>query len=174
MSPVCHGIVTGWVLHITMGIGVIPEGVDLREVPVDLVDWVGTERLIHHVLEAVQGGVMPGIEVQYVAGGERYPYPMILTLLVYAYARGAFESSEIESRCLSEADFRYGATPGCPGPQVLRMFRRRERSQVRSALVRLFQGLVGSLGDPWAIDPDAEAVRRLEAAVAADNLALDY
>lgn len=157
-----------------MGTGVIPEGVDRREVPVDLVDWVGTERLIQHVLEAVQGGVMPGIEVQYVAGGERYPYPMILTLLVYAYARGAFESAEIESRCLSEADFRYLATPGCPCPQVLRMFRRRERSQVRSAVARLFQGLARSLGDPCRMDADAEAARRLEAAVAADNLALDY
>ncbi len=154
--------------------GVMPEGVDRREIPVDLVDWVGTERLIHHVLEAVQGGVMPGIEVQYVAGGERYPCPMILTLLVYAYARGTYESSEIESRCLSETDFQYLATPGCPGPQVLRMFRRRERSQVRAALARLFQGLGGSLGDPWAIDAEDEALRRLEAAVAADNLALDY
>lgn len=150
------------------------QGVDGQEVPLDLIDWVGVERIVHHVLEAVQGGVTPGIEVQYVAGGERYPYPMILTLLVYAYARGTFESSEIESRCLSEADFRYLATPGCPGPQVLRMFRRREWSQVRSALARLFQGLAGSLRDPWAIDADAEAVRRLEAAVAADNLALDY
>ncbi len=157
-----------------MGTGVIPEVLDRRELPVDLVDWVGTERLIHHALEAAQGGVMPGIEVQYVAGGERYPYPMILTLLIYAYARGTYESSEIESRCLSETDFQYLATPGCPGPQVLRMFRRRERSQVRSALARLFQGLVRSLGDPCTIDADAEAVRRLEAAVAADNLALDY
>ncbi len=148
--------------------------VDRRELPVDLADWVGTERLIHHALEAVQGGMMPGIEVQCIAGGERYPYPMILTLLVYAYARGTYESSEIESRCLSETDFQYLATPGCPGPQVLRMFRRRERSQVRSALARLFRGLFRSLGDRWAIDADDEAVRRLDAAVAADNLALDY
>ena len=65
-----------------MGIGVIPEGLDRRDVPVDLVDWVGGDRLIHDVLEAVQGEATSGLEVQYVAGGERYRFQMILTLLV--------------------------------------------------------------------------------------------
>jgi|LauGreDrversion4_2_1035121.scaffolds.fasta_scaffold242207_2 hypothetical protein len=157
-----------------MGIGVIPEGLARRDVPVDLVDWVGGDRLIHEVLEAVQGEATSVLEVQYVAGGERYRFQMILTLLVYAYARGVFDSSEIESRCLTEEDFRYLATPNCPGPQILRMFRRRERSQVQSALGRLFQAIHQRLGDSGAIDADAEAARRLEAAIAADNLALDY
>ena len=157
-----------------MGIGVIPEGLDRRDVPVDLVDWVGGDRLIHDVLEAVQGEATSGLEVQYVAGGERYRFQMILTLLVYAYARGVFESSEIESRCLSDKDFRYLATPDCPPPQVLRMFRRRERTQVRSALARLFQAISQRLGGSSVVDGESEASRRLDAAIAADNLALDY
>ena len=157
-----------------MGIGVIPEGVDRRDFPVDLVDWVGADHLIHDVLEAVQGETTSALEVQYVAGGDRYRFQMILTLLVYAYARGVFDSSEIESRCLSEADFRYLATPDCPGAGVLRMFRRREKSQVRSALSRLFQTVAQRLGVLGGVDAEAEATRRLEAAIAADNLALDY
>ena len=157
-----------------MGIGVIPEGVGRGEVPVDLVDWLGSERLIHDALEAVQGESRPGLEVQYVVGGERYGFQMLLTLLVYAYARGVFESSEIEARCLSDADFRYVATPDCPPPQVLRMFRRRERNQVRSALARLFGNISQRLGAVGSIDGVAEAARRLDAAIAADNLALDY
>ena len=157
-----------------MGMGVIPEGVDRRDVPVDLVDWVGVDRLIHDVLEAVQGEATSVLEVQYVTGGERYRFQMILTLLVYAYARGVFDASEIESRCLSEEDFRYLATPDCPGAGVLRMFRRREKSQVRSALVRLFQSVSQRLGVLGGVDAEVEVSRRLEAAIAADNLALDY
>jgi hypothetical protein len=41
-------------------------------------------------------------------------------------------------------------------------------------LGRLFQAIHQRLGDSGAIDADAEAARRLEAAIAADNLALDY
>lgn len=157
-----------------MGIGVIPEGFDLREIPVDLVDWVGADRLIHETFEAVQGGAPSVLEVQYVAGGERYRFQMILTLLVYAYARGVFDASEIESKCLSEGDFRYLATPDCPGAGVLRMFRRREKSHVRSSLARLFQSVTQRLDVPVGVDVEEEASRRLEAAIAADNLALDY
>lgn len=142
--------------------------------PMDLAEWTGTDRLIHEVLGAVQGEAAPGLEVPYVAGGQQYRSQMILTLLVYAYARGVFDSSEIESRCLSEEDFRYLATPDCPGPQVLRTFRRRERSLVRSALSRLFRAITQRLGARGEIDTEAEALHRLEAAIAADNLALDY
>ena len=157
-----------------MGVAVIHHEVGHGELPMDLAEWTGTDRLIREVLGAVQGEATPGIEVQYVAGGEHYRSQMILTLLVYAYARGVFDSSEIESMCLSEADFRYLATPDCPGPQILRTFRRRERRQVRSALARLFRAITQRLGDPGAIDAEAEALRRLESAIAADNLALDY
>jgi len=54
------------------------------------------------------------------------------------------------------------------------MFRRREKSQVRSALARLFQSVSQRLGVLGGVDAEVEASRRLEAAIAADNLALDY
>ena len=157
-----------------MGKGLITEELVHGEVPLDLAEWTGTDRLIREVLEAVQGEPMPRFEVQYVAGGERYRFEMILTLLVYAYARGVLESSEIESRCLSEQDFRYLASPNCPDSSVLRMFRRRERIHVSSALSRLIRTLLRGPRAAEGIDVDAEVGRRLEGAIAADNLALDY
>ena len=156
-----------------MGDGLLSEKVGHGDAPLDLAEWTGTDRLIREVLEAVHGESMPGFEVQYVAGGERYRFEMILTLLVYAYARGVLDSSEIESRCLSEEDFRYLASPNCPDSVVLRTFRRRERIHVSSALSRLLRKLLRGPEAAEGIDVDAEVGLRLEGAVAADNLALD-
>lgn len=152
----------------------IPEPSRNAAVPADLAEWVGAVRLTHLALEAVQTVDAPLAEFRAGPLHESHGFRMLLTLLTYAYARGVFGSEDIQERTQTDFDFRYLATAEVPDALTLRRFRRLEWRRLEKALAHVLGGATGShAGDAW-FDPKAEAERRLETAVAADSLALDY
>jgi len=142
-------------------------------IPSDLAEWVGAVRLTHLALEAVQSLPTPLTEFRAGQGGPGHSFRMLLTLLTYAYARGVSGSEEIQERTRTDLDLRYLATSEFPEASTLRYFRRREWPRLQSALAHLLRSAVGvEAADVW-FDADLEAAQRLEAAAAADSLALD-
>ncbi len=142
-------------------------------VAADLAEGLGAVRLTHLVLEAVQG--LDGVQREFRSRPEceGYRYPMLLTLLSYAYARGIYGSEEIETRVRTDGDLRYLCAQEFPDAEVLRQFRRRERAQLSGALRSLLNLALRSSTPNAVLDVAAEAARRMESAAAADSLALD-
>lgn len=135
---------------------------------------------LRQVFDAVGTVGWPALGFQAEAGGDLFATQMLASVLVHAYSGGRFASEEIEEACRSEEDFRYLCSGDAPAARVLRRFRR-----IHSA------ALVESLSLLWPTPgtPDSEIATSetrgqsrdlgrarlcLEAAVAADSLALDF
>ncbi len=157
-----------------MNAQVSPIPVDGGTVPEDLAEVVGAVRLMHLALEAAQGVEVSLNSFRPGPGLEVYPFRMLLTLLTYAYARGVGSSEEIQMRSRTELDFQYLSTGDAPDADTLRQFRRREWARIQESVVRLLQMTLGQGVSPRTPDLEWDASRRLEAAAAADSLALDY
>lgn len=142
--------------------------------PADLAEWHGAVRLTHLTLEAVQGVDAPLTEFRLAPDRPGHGFRMLLTLLTYAYARGAAGSEEVQERCRTDLDFRYLSTTEFPEAGTLRRFRQREWARLQASLSGVLRLTVGGPGEDSDFDAELEAARRLEAAAAADSLALDY
>jgi len=139
----------------------------------DLAEVLGAVRLSHLTLDAVQAaGELPP-DFQSRAERSGYSYPMLLTLLTYAYARGVYGSDEIEGRLRTDADFRYLGAHEFPEAETLRQFRRREWPRLNRTLARLLRLAGSQAGMTRPVDFDSAAALRMERAAAADSLALD-
>jgi len=144
-----------------------------RNLPADVAETLGAVRLTHLALEAVQEGDELPVDFQSRMDRSRYSYPMLLTLLSYAYARGVYGSDEIESRLRTNADFQYLCAREYPEAETLRQFRRREWIRLNRTLARLLRLASAHCAPPGSIDFDSEASLRMERAAATDSLALD-
>lgn len=143
-------------------------------IPADLADGLGTGRLTHLALESVQGLEVPWTEFRLGPGYPGHSFRVLLTLLTYAYGRGVLASDEVLDRVGSDADFRYICSTEYPDAATLRAFRRREGSRLQTTLTQLVRSAMSLESGNIGINAQAEASRRLEAAAAADSLALDY
>lgn len=139
-------------------------------IPTDLAEWLGAVRLTQFSLRAVEDIESPLGEFRAVPDAPGYGFRMLLTLLTYSYARGIYDSQELEERTRTHSDLAYLCAGERPDADTLRRFRRRHGRLVQTALRRLLAASVATEG----YDADAEADRRLEHAAAADCLALDY
>ncbi|MBN8248013.1 MAG: transposase [Verrucomicrobia bacterium] len=144
-----------------------------RILPADLAEVLGAVRLTHLALDAVQAAGELPVEFQARAGRAACSYPMLLTLLSYAYARGVHGSDEIEGRLRTDADFRYLGAREFPEAETLRHFRRREWPRLNRTLSRLLKLAATHAGMAVSLDFESEAALRMERAAAADSLALD-
>lgn len=144
-----------------------------RALPADVAEILGAVRLTHLALDAVQAAGELPTEFQSRAGRATYSYPMLLTLLSYAYARGVHGSDDIEGRLRTDADFRYLGAREFPEAETLRHFRRREWPRLNRTLSRLLKLAASHAGVTVGLDFDLEAALRVERAAAADSLALD-
>ncbi|MBN9691282.1 MAG: transposase [Verrucomicrobia bacterium] len=156
-----------------MGTGSFNQAAKNAAIPADLAEWLGAVRLTHFALEAVQGVDAPLTEFRLAPDRPGHGFRMLLTLLTYAYARGAAGSEEIQERCRTDLDFRYLSTAEFPDTATLRRFRQREWARLQVSLAGLLRLAVSGPGEETDFDAELEAARRLEAAAAADSLALD-
>lgn len=93
--------------------------------------------------------------------------PMLLTLLVYAYARGCYSSDQIAELCRDEANARYICARRFPQAEAIRAFRRAHKADVQHALARLIEQCSNRV-------PAAEASRRILKAIQLDSILLDF
>lgn len=151
--------------------------------PSDMAVMLGGEGLLRLSLEAacVELGI-PRVVEDADGRGHRHAGSMLLTLLVYAYARGILAAADVVSACVTDGGARYLCGERVPSVQTLLQFRRRHRGAVQAGLERLFRLVWGELrreggagGWFWGGEPDwaGEAFGRVRRAVRFDSMLLD-
>ena len=132
------------------------------------------DRLLQ-VFDAVGAVGWPALGFRAEAGGSIFATRMLASVLVHAYSRGRFVSEEIEEACRNEDDFWYLCSGDAPEARVLRRFRRIHAAALIESLSQLWATPALSQPENLKHSFDLTRARRcLEAAVAADSLALDF
>ena len=132
------------------------------------------DRLLQ-VFDAVGAVGWPALGFRAEAGGSIFATRMLASVLVHAYSRGRFVSEEIEEACRNEDDFWYLCSGDAPEARVLRRFRRIHAAALIESLSQLWATPALSQPENPKHSFDLTRARRcLEAAVAADSLALDF
>jgi transposase len=93
--------------------------------PVDLRDWVAGNDLARLIVEVVeQGDLGQAWSNERGSGSAQYPPGMMLSLLIYAYARGVFSSRRIEQLSYENLSVRYLCANTHPDHDTIAKFRR--------------------------------------------------
>jgi len=93
--------------------------------PVDLRDWVAENDLARLILEVVeQCDLRAAWTNERGSGSAQYPPGMMLSLLIYAYARGVFSSRRIEQLSYENLSVRYLCANTHPDHDTIAKFRR--------------------------------------------------
>ena len=130
---------------------------------------------LRQVFDAVGAVGWPALGFRAEAGGSFFATRMLASVLVHAYSGGRFASEEIEEACRNEDDFRYLCSGDAPEARVLRRFRRVHAAALIETLSQLWATPTSSQPETPKQSCDLTRARRcLEAAVAADSLALDF
>ena len=135
---------------------------------------------LRRVFDAVGTVAWPALGFQAEAGGGPLATRMLASVLIHAYSGGRFASEEIEEACRNEDDFRYLCSGDVPEARVLRRFRRIHAAALIESLSHLWATpatLDSEISRPENSGQSRDLVRArlcLEAAVAADSLALDF
>lgn len=125
---------------------------------------------LHRVFDAVGTTPWPALGFRAESGGPLFATRMLASLLVHSYSLGLLASEEIAEACRTEADARYLCSGDAPDARVLRRFRRNHSEALIEALSRFWT----EEGAVVQSETSERARLRLEAAVAADSLALDF
>lgn len=152
-------------------------------IPPDIACWVDAPELTRLALQSAE--TVQGLPSRWRGGslrGEWFSGPMLLTLLTYAYGRGALTVPEVEAFAAADPVACYLCGGQRPGVGNLLSFRRQHREQLRTSLTR-FLGLAWQqwawsdqrtwLASGRGADFGSEAVRRLDRAVRLDSMLLD-
>jgi len=119
--------------------------------PWDLSEWVEKRQLLQWVEEEVGSLDWSNPELlEYLKSYPNYRPRTMLSLLVYAYATGAYESEEIVRSCYEDAALRSLCQGSVPTPNVIGRFRRENRGLLKWALEQLLKRALRSkysLGD---------------------------
>ncbi|MDQ3434609.1 MAG: transposase [Actinomycetota bacterium] len=110
--------------------------------PPSVVDWVPEDHLVWSVLEAVEELDLAAFYAAYRADGHgrpAYEPSMMVSLLLYAYARGNRSSRQIERACVEDVAYRVVAANLVPDHSTIADFRCRHEA----ALAELFTGVLG-------------------------------
>jgi len=93
--------------------------------PPDLRDWVAGDDLVHFICAAVERVDISAFHVSRTGSGKAQYHPrMMLSLLIYAYARGIFSSRRIEAATHRDVAVRYIAANTHPDHDTIAKFRR--------------------------------------------------
>lgn len=152
------------------------------QLPRDLRDWLDENTLVGWVLEAVAA---LDFAPQERPGPFRNPEGVgalpLLSLITYAYATGRRDSDEIAEAARSDRALAYLAAGQLPSSPTIRRFRRAFNPAITRAVFQVLRRAANRGGEParhYSADlEDAllqEARRRVDAAVFADTMALDY
>ena len=157
--------------------------------PPDMKDWLPEDDLAHFVIAAAERVSMSAFKINDRNSGKpQYYPPMMLALLVYAYANGLFSSRRIERATYRDLGFRFVTANTHPDHDTIAVFRRHNRAAFEAAFLDILlmarqAGLlrVGTVSvDGTKIDANASKLRSvrydrakdLRAKLAADIAAL--
>jgi transposase len=103
--------------------------------PVDMLQWVGEDDIVHLILDGVEGLDMGPLEGRYQVGGvgaPAYAPRMMPAMLIYAYAHGYTSSRTIERLCVRDAGFRMIEGEETPDHAGIARFRRRHGDDIQA------------------------------------------
>src|SRR6516225_9962993 len=101
--------------------------------PVDLRDWVAENDLARLIVEVVeQCDLGQAWTNERGSGSSQYPPGMMLSLLIYAYARGVFSSRRIEQLSYENLSVRYLCANTHPDHDTIAKFRRENGALFKS------------------------------------------
>jgi transposase len=109
---------------------------DRRQVllmPPDLTDWVAEDHMVWSILGAVEQmnlGAFYGAYRENGQGRAAYDPAMMVTLLLYAYARGTRSSRQIERACGEDVVFKLICAMQVPDHSTIAEFRRRHETAI--------------------------------------------
>jgi transposase len=136
--------------------------------PPDLKDWLPDDDLAHFVIAAAERVSMSAFKINDRNSGKpQYYPPMMLALLVYAYANGLFSSRRIERATYRDLGFRFVTANTHPDHDTIAAFRRQNKTAFEAAFLDILlmareAGLlrVGTVSvDGTKIDANASKLR---------------
>lgn len=108
--------------------------------PPSVQDWLPESHLARYVVEVVEGLDLSKLESVYAGRGSAAYHPaMLLLLLIYGYATGAYSSRKIERASYDSLAFRFIACDQHPDHDTLASFRRRHGEQFAATFVQVLQ-----------------------------------
>ena len=108
--------------------------------PPSVQDWLPESHLARYVVEVVEGLDLSKLESVYAGRGSAAYHPaMLLSLLIYGYATGAYSSRKIERASYDSLAFRFIACDQHPDHDTLASFRRRHGEQFSATFVQVLQ-----------------------------------
>ena len=108
--------------------------------PPSVQDWLPESHLARYVVEVVEGLDLSKLESVYAGRGSAAYHPaMLLSLLIYGYATGAYSSRKIERASYDYLAFRFIACDQHPDHDTLASFRRRHGEQFAATFVQVLQ-----------------------------------
>ena len=108
--------------------------------PPSVQDWLPESHLARYVVEVVEGLDLSKLESVYAGRGSAAYHPaMLLSLLIYGYATGAYSSRKIERASYDSLAFRFIACDQHPDHDTLSSFRRRHGEQFAATFVQVLQ-----------------------------------
>ena len=103
--------------------------------PVDMLDWLPKDDIVHLIVEAVDLMDLSGFEATCKvgqAGQAPFAPRVLLALLIYAYAHGVRSSRAIERLCGRDAGYRFIVGQAVPDHTVIARFRRRHIDRMKN------------------------------------------
>ena len=108
--------------------------------PPNLRDWVPADHLAHFVVDAVEALDLRRVKVNVRGtGDEQYPPAMMLSLLIYSYAKGTFGSRRIEQSTYDDVAVRLITADTHPDHDTICTFRRENPALLSESFVQVLQ-----------------------------------
>jgi len=110
--------------------------------PVDMMDWLPEEDIVHVIVDAV--GLMDLSDFEATckvgrAGQPPFAPAMLLGLLIYAYSHGVRSSRAIERLCRRDAGYRFIVGDDVPDHSVIARFRQRHAERMKGVFLQVLE-----------------------------------
>jgi transposase len=110
--------------------------------PVDMMDWLPEDDIVHLIVDAVGLMDLSGFEATCKvghAGQSPFAPAMLLVLLIYAYSHGVRSSRVIERLCRRDAGYRFIVGDDVPDHTVIARFRQRHAGRMKSVFLQMLE-----------------------------------
>ena len=119
--------------------------------PVDMMDWLAEDDIVHLVVDAVELMDLSGFEATSKmgrAGQPPFAPAMLLALLIYAYSHGVRSSRAVERLCRRDAGYRFIVGHEVPDHTVIARFRQKHAGRMKSVFLQVLETVQGGGVDP--------------------------
>jgi transposase len=110
--------------------------------PVDMMDWLPEDDIVHLIGDAVGLMDLSGLEATCKVGHAGQPPfapALLLALLIYAYSQGVRSSRRIERLCRRDAGYRFIVGDEVPDHTVIARFRQRHVGRMKSVFLQVLE-----------------------------------